>query len=97
VDADLAPEEQPTGLADHYGCANRGRQRGAERFGVVDLGDAIPTLALLRLTGALELNQMRSARRLLAQLQPSTRHGEVGVALANLAVVMRAQPTADRQ
>jgi hypothetical protein len=85
------------GLADHDGCADRGRQRGAQRFGVVDLGDAIPTLAVLRLTGALELDQMRSAGLLLAQLQSATRHREIGVALSNLSVVLRTKRAADRQ
>jgi hypothetical protein len=53
--------------------------------------NAVFALALLRFVGALELDQMRAAGMLLAELQPTACDLEIRVALRYLAAVLRSE------
>lgn len=73
------PEEQPPVLGNHDADPDRGGERGAEHRPVLDLDDPVAALALLRFVGALELDEVRSARTLLSELQASAGHLKVCV------------------
>ena len=66
-------------------------QRGAQRVGIGHRHEPVVGDALGRVVRALVGDQRRSARVLLAQLEPPARDREVGVALAQQAAVLRAR------
>ena len=70
MDAHAAPKQQMTALGDDPAYPDRSGERRAQHCAVADLDDAIAALALLRLVRALELDQMRTAGLLLAELEP---------------------------
>jgi len=90
MDTNVAPEEQTPALDDHDLDPDRGGERDAEHRPVLDLDDPVAALALLRLVGALELDQVRSTRTLFSELQAAVGHLEIGVPLPDLAVVLGA-------
>jgi hypothetical protein len=59
MDAYLVPEEQAAVLGNHHARAERRVKHRAQQRLVIDLDDPIATLALRRLRGALELDEMR--------------------------------------
>lgn len=77
-----------TALDDDSAYADRGGERRAQRRAVADLDDAVAALALLRFAGALELDQVRTAGLLLAELEPSAGNLEVGIALRDRAAIL---------
>jgi hypothetical protein len=87
VDPHRLPHEQVTALDHDDVDPDRGRQRRAQRSGVRDLHEPVARHALGRLVGALVGDQGRPAGILLAQLQPPCGDVEVGVALAQQALV----------
>jgi hypothetical protein len=88
VDANVVPEERSTTLGNYDADPDRGGERGGEHRPVFDLDDPVAALALLGFIGALELDEMRFARTLFAELQATVGHIEVCVPLPDLAVVL---------
>ncbi|HUN78624.1 MAG TPA: hypothetical protein VMU32_06885 [Solirubrobacteraceae bacterium] len=80
----LLDEQQMAALGDDSAYADRGGERRTQRRAVAYLDDPVAALALPRFAGALELNQVRTAGLLLAELEPAVGDLEVGVALAIL-------------
>jgi hypothetical protein len=80
----LAPQPAPSGAAES----------AAHSLAVADLDDPVSALVLLRLAGAVELDQMRPTELLLAELEPASRNCEVGIALRYLAAILRPKPLA---
>ncbi|HTA97969.1 MAG TPA: hypothetical protein VK730_10045 [Solirubrobacteraceae bacterium] len=94
MDTHIAPQEQATVLGDYYAYADRVGKGGAQDGAVVNLDDPVAALALLGFVGALELDQVWATGSLLAELEPAAGDLEVGVALPNLAAVLRAEGSA---
>src|SRR5215469_3923157 len=88
MDADVLPQQQMAALGDDPSYADRGGERRTQRCAVADLDDAVVALALLWFAGALELDQVRTAGLLLAELEPAACDLEVGIALRDRAVVL---------
>src|ERR1700727_255844 len=88
MDADALPQQQMAALGDDPAYADRGGECRAQRRAVADLDDAVAALALLWFVGALELDQVRTAWLLLAELEPAACDLEVGIALGDRAVVL---------
>jgi len=88
MDPDLAPNMQTPPLGDNHFHAQRGIQRNEKSSSVLDNDDPVAALALLWFAGALELDQVRTAWLLLAELEPAVRNVEVGVALHDSAMVL---------
>jgi hypothetical protein len=81
------PQQQAPELDDDPHDAERRAQRGEQARGVADLHHPIGAQPLARLVGPVVVDQLRGPRILLAQLQSAVDHGEVGVALAQHALV----------
>ncbi len=81
-------------LGDFDSRADRSRKCCAKHLAIANLNDSVAALALLWLAGALELNQVRTPRMLLPQLQPTMRDIEIRVPLPELAAVLRAKCSA---
>jgi len=86
VDADPFPDQQAVHLA-HLADAEGLLERGPRARPVIDPGQSVLALRSTLLSGKQELNQMRTPRMLLAQLEASVAGAEVGGSLAQLAVV----------
>jgi hypothetical protein len=82
------PQRQVAALGDDPAYADHGSKRRTQRRTVADLDDAIAALALLRFAGALELDQVRTAGLLIAELESAARNLEVGVALRDRAAIL---------
>ena len=88
MDPHIPPEQQTTAFDDDSAYADRSGERRAQRLAVVDLDDPVSALALLGLVGAVELDQMRSAGLLFAELESASRNREVGIALRYGAAIL---------
>jgi hypothetical protein len=97
VDPNGLPKQQSPTLDDDYPDPERCGEHGAQTFGVVDLGDFVPALALLARRLPVVLNELIGARPLLSQLEPPTGGGEVCVALPELASIFDWQLQACRE
>lgn len=91
MDSHVAPKEQAALLGDDHGEANRCGERGQQGLSVYDLDNAVPALTLLWFVGALKLNEVRSPRVLLAQLETPDWNSEVAIALPDRASVLCAE------
>jgi len=84
MDAHALPEQMAT-LGDDPAYADRGGERHTQRRAVADLDDPVAALALLWFADAPELDQVRTAGLLLAELEPAACDLEVGIALRDRA------------
>jgi hypothetical protein len=55
---------------------------------MTEIDDAVAALALLRFASALELDQVRTARLLLAELEPAAGNIKVGIALRDRTAIL---------
>lgn len=88
MDADALPEQQMAALGDDSSYADRGGERHAQRHAVADLDDSVAALSLLWFARALELDQVRTAGLLLAELESAVGDLEIGIALRDRAAVL---------
>ena len=91
VDADVLAQQQVAALAHDVGRAERRVERRPQRLGIGDVDEAVAALAGRRDIGPLVGDELRPARLLLAELEPAARGREVRVALAQDALVARAE------
>lgn len=96
VDPHSFVDKQAAGLGDDDGHAEDGRERGAHLTRVGHLDQAIAALLAPGQVRALVGDQRRGVR-FLAQLQPSPRHLEVGVALEQRSPVLGTELASDPQ
>jgi hypothetical protein len=95
VDADAFEGEEAAGFGDDDLDAESGRQGLAQLVGLGDLDQAVAALLAAGQVRALVGDQLGDRIGFLAQLQPSPRDLEVGVALAQRPPILGAELVAD--